>query len=707
MSDHVNCQTDDDITIITIDNPPVNALKRGIPAAIAAAIAGANADDSVRAIILNGAGRTFVAGADIKELGQVASGKADMSDELPTLLTQIEASEKPVVVAIHGNCLGGGMELALACHYRVAVSDAKLGQPEVKIGLIPGAHGTQRLPRLCGIVKAAQLCAVGNSISAPEALELGIIDSLIEDDLLLGALQYTRNSAVPAGPRKTSELNDLLGADPDLQSALTTLSESIERKTRGQIAPGKAIEAVQLAATLPFDAAVAREREIFQQCISSPQCEGLIHAFFGHRTVSKIPGITPDTPRQQIEQAAVVGAGTMGGGITMSYINVGIPVILKEIDQQNLDQGLDRIRDNYMRSVKRGRFTEQDVEDRMALITPTLDYQQLTSADIIVEAVFESLDLKKQVFTELDGVAKPTAILASNTSTLDIDQIAAATARPERVIGHHFFSPANVMKLLEIVRGQATADDVIATSMDLAKRLRKVGVLVGNCFGFLGNRMFMPYLGEAEFLVEEGAAIAQVDKVLYDFGMAMGPLAVADLAGIDVGWRIEQEVKDSLPDGMRRPLVTTKLYEAGRYGQKTGAGWYRYEDGRTAVPDADVDALVQETATAASIQRRSIADQEILERTIYTLVNEGARLLQEGIALRSVDIDIAYLNGYGFPAWRGGPMKYADMVGLPVVCERVKEYHASQGFWWEPAPLLLELAENHSTFSDYDRQQSN
>ena len=706
MCEQIDYTTDDDVAVITIDNPPVNALKRGIASSIADSINKANSDDSITGIILIGSGRTFVAGADIAELGQVAAGTIEMSDELPSLLATIEASEKPVVVAIHGNCLGGGMELALACHYRVAVPDAQLGQPEVKIGLIPGAHGTQRLPRLCGIAKAAELCAVGNSISAPQALELGILDSLIETDLLSGAIDYTRNTAIPAGPRKTSELNDLLAGDPDLESSLTTLRENIARKARGQIAPGKAIEAVALAATLSFEEGIASERELFQQCITSPQCQGLIHSFFGHRAVSKIPGITSDTPRQTIEQAAVIGAGTMGGGITTTYINAGIPVTLKEIDQASLDKGLARIRDNYMRSVKRGRFTETEVEERLALITPTLEYADLSTADIIVEAVFESLDLKTKVFSQLDKVAKPNAILASNTSTLDIDKIASSTSRPERVIGHHFFSPANIMKLLEIVRGKETADDVIATSIDLAKRLRKVGVLVGNCFGFLGNRMFMPYLAEAEFLVEEGASITQVDKVLYDFGMAMGPFAVADLAGIDVGWRIEQEVKESLPAGMRRPLVTTKLYEADRYGQKTGTGWYRYEDGRTAVADTEVDALVLETATAAGIEQRTVTDEEILERTIYTLVNEGARLLQDGIALRSVDIDIAYLNGYGFPAVRGGPMKYADMVGLPAVCDRVKAYHDAQGFWWEPAPLLVELAEAGSTFSEYDRQQA-
>ena len=706
MTDHVNYRMDDDIAVVTIDNPPVNALKSGVPEAISEAIDRGNEDEAVAAIILMGAGRTFIAGADIGELRQVADGSMDLADALPRLLTVVENSSKPVIAAIHGSCLGGGMELALACHYRIAVVGAQLGQPEVKIGLIPGAHGTQRLPRLCGIAKAAELCAVGNSITATEALQLGILDSLIDGDLIPGALQYARETAIAAGPRKTSELNDRLLAEPDLQSVLTTLREAVSHKSRGQIAPGKAIEAVQLAISLPFPEAVERERQLFDQCIQSPQCQGLIHAFFGHRTVNKIPGINADTPRLNIEQAAVVGAGTMGGGITMSYVNAGIPVTLKEINQEQLDKGLDRIRDNYMRSVKRGRLTSEEVERRMNLITPTLDYQQLSKADIITEAVFESLELKKQVFTELDGVAKQNAILASNTSTLDIDQIAAATTRPERVIGHHFFSPANVMKLLEIVRGEATADDVIATSMDLAKRLRKIGILVGNCFGFLGNRMFMPYLSEAEFLVEEGANIAQVDKVLYEFGMAMGPLAVADLAGIDVGWRIEQELKGSLPDGMRRPLLTTKLYELGRYGQKNGSGWYRYEDGRTPLHDPVVDELRDTTAAAAGIESRPISDDEILERTLYTLVNEGARLLQEGIALRSVDIDIAYLNGYGFPAWRGGPMKYADMVGLAKVCQRVEEYHDSQGFWWEPAPLLLELAKTGSTFSRYDQEQT-
>jgi len=706
MSQHVRYETSHDVAVITIDNPPVNVLQSGIPEALSAGIEQANQDETLQAIVIIGAGRTFVAGADIKELARVVAGTAELSGALPALLTVAENSPKPVVAAIHGSCLGGGMELALACHYRVATSDAQLGQPEVKIGLIPGAHGTQRLPRLCGIAKAAEMCATGNMVSATDAASCGIVDHVVSDNLLEETLTYVRETVIAAGPRKTSELVPGLTIDDETQQALDILAKTVRRQARGQTAPLVAIEAVQWAATLPFAEGVERERTVFHECVNSGQAAGLIHAFFGQRTVKKIPGISVETPRRDINQAAVVGAGTMGGGITMAYVNAGIPVTLKEIDQDRLDAGMARITSNYQRSVDRGRLTDEKLQQRMELITPTLDYADLSDADIIVEAVFESLELKKQVFAEIDTIARPGAILASNTSTLDLDQIAGATGRPQDVIGHHFFSPANVMKLLEIVRGKETADDVIATSMELAARLRKVGVLVGNCFGFLGNRMFMPYLAEAEFLVEEGADISRVDKLLYDFGMAMGPFAVADLAGIDVGWRIEQEVKGSLPEGMRRPLLTTRLYELGRYGQKTSAGWYRYEDGRTPLPDAAVDTLRDETAAAAEIERRDFDDQEILDRIVYTLVNEGARLLQEGIALRSVDIDIAYLNGYGFPAWRGGPMKYADMVGLANVYERVKEFHEVHGFWWEPAPLLAELAQAGSTFSEYDQRQS-
>ncbi len=701
MSELVSYETRDGVAVITINNPPVNALSPGVPEGIGDGVQQAVSDDTIKSIVLIGGGRTFIAGADIKEFGKVTSGEKKPSDVFHLLLFQLEDCPKPIVAAIHGTALGGGLETAMACHYRVAVENSHVGQPEVKLGIIPGAMGTQRLPRLCGISKAAEMCAKGDMVTARDACDFGIVDKIVEGDLLEGAVAFASEVATSdTPPRKTREISDRFGQPQANQAAVEKLKAGIAKRARGQIAPLKAIEAVEMAATTPFMDAIKKEADIFKECLYSDQSKGLIHIFFGERTVSKIPGISKETPRRAIEKAAVVGAGTMGGGITMSYINAGIPVCLKEVNQEQLDKGLERIRQNYAASVKRGRMTEDDVEQRMALITPTVDYASLADVDIVVEAVFEGMELKKKVFSEIDAVAKPDAILASNTSTLNIDEIASATKRPESVIGHHFFSPANVMKLLEIVRGKASSDEVIATSMDLAKRLRKVGVLVGNCFGFVGNRMFGPYLREAQFVLEEGARVEQVDQVMYDFGMAMGPLAVSDLAGIDVGWRIRQEIKHLIPEGMRTPLVADKLYEMDRYGQKTGAGWYKYE-GRDAIPDSTVQELIETTAREAGIEKHDVSDQEIIERTVYALVNEGARILEEGMALRSVDIDIVYVYGYGFPAWRGGPMMYADSVGLDKVYERVRHFHETQGFWWEPAPLLKELAESGGTFGQF------
>jgi len=706
MSELVTYRAADGVAVITLNNPPVNAFSPGVPEGLLARLDEALADAKVKAIVLIGGGRTFTAGADIKEFGKVTSGEKQPTDILHRVIFRLEDSTKPIVAAIHGTALGGGLEVAMGCHYRIAVESAQLGLPEVKLGLIPGAMGTQRLPRLCGIATAAEMCATGEVVGARVALERGIIDQIAEGELLDGAIGFARNVATSGKPpRKTRDIADRLGDAHDTQAAIAQLVQRIARRTRGQIAPQKAIQAVEMAATTPFMEAVKREAELFQECLHSDQSKGMIHVFFGERAVGKIPGIDKNTSRRKIERAAVIGAGTMGGGITMTYANAGIPVALKEVNQEQLDKGLDRIRKNYAMSVQRGRLSEQEVERRMALIAPTVDYGPLAEADIIVEAVFEGMDLKKKVFAKIDGVAKPDAILASNTSTLDIDEIASATNRPASVIGHHFFSPANVMRLLEIVRGKATGDDVIATSMDLAKRLGKVGVLVGNCFGFVGNRMFGPYMREAQFVLEEGARVEQVDKALYDFGMAMGPLAVIDLAGIDVGWRIHQEIKDSIPAGMRLPLVADKLYEMNRYGQKTGAGWYRYE-GREAIPDPTVQDLIETTANEAGIARRAISDAEIIERTMYALANEGARILEEGIALRSVDLDIVYVDGYGFPAWRGGPMKYADTIGLKQVYDRVSHLRETQGFWWEPAPLLKELAEGGRRFGEFDRDRA-
>jgi 3-hydroxyacyl-CoA dehydrogenase len=694
---------DNDIAIITIDNPPVNALSPGVPDGIDNAIEEIKNDPSVKAAVLIGAGKTFVAGADIKEFGKMTSGKTRGAGLLPLLLN-IENCSKLIVMAIHGSAFGGGLELAMAGHYRVASSDAQVGQPEVKLGLIPGAAGTQRLPRLAGVAKALEMCTDGKPVAATEAFEFGIIDRLIEGNLLAGAVAFAREVAGKPIPR-TRERSEKLGTDTANAAIIAAARERVRKKQRGLIAPVAAIDAVEAATKLSFEEGCEVERKLFVECLFSDQSKALIHVFFGEREVAKIPDIPRDTPVKSIQSVAVVGSGTMGGGIAMVFANAGIPVVLKEVDQPTLDQGLAKIRKNYASSVQRGRFPQQFVDERLALITPTLSYDKFANADMVVEAVFEGMALKKQVFQELDSICRPEAILASNTSTLSIDDIAGVTSRPESVVGTHFFSPANIMRLLEIVRGKRTSKEVIATCMQLSKKLGKIGVLVGNCRGFVGNRMFGPYRREAQFLVEEGADVEAVDNALVEFGMAMGPLATGDLAGLDVGWRIRKEYRHLEKPGLRQPIAEDRLCEMGRYGQKTSAGWYRYDDQRRAVPDPDVAALVHKWSADASVPQRKISASEMGDRCVYALVNEGARILEEGYALRAVDIDIIYLNGYGFPAYRGGPMWYADTVGLRNVYDRVCEFREQQGELWEPVPLLKRLAETNQTFAEFHKEQ--
>jgi 3-hydroxyacyl-CoA dehydrogenase len=693
---------EDEIAIITIDNPPVNALSPGVPEGIANAIAEVNNDSTVKAAVLIGGGRTFVAGADIKEFGKITSDKT-RGDGLLPLLLDIENCRKPVVMAIHGGAFGGGLELAMAGHYRVAASDAQVGQPEVKLGLIPGAAGTQRLPRLAGVTKALEMCTDGKPVAAPEAFRIGIIDRLIEGDLLAGAVAFAREVAEKTIPR-TRERVEKLGTAAENAAIIASVRESIRKKQRGLIAPLAAIEAVEAATKLSFEQGCEAERKLFTECLFSDQSKALIHVFFAEREVAKIPDVPKDTAVKPIRSIAVVGSGTMGGGIVMVFANAGIPVLLKEVDQPALDQGLARVRKNYASSVQRGRFTQQFVDERIALITPTLGYDNFAGSDMVIEAVFEGMELKKQVFQDLDRVCKPGAILASNTSTLSIDDIASVTSRPESVIGTHFFSPANIMRLLEIVRGKETSKEVIATCMQLSKKLGKIGVLVGNCRGFVGNRMFGPYRREAQFLVEEGADVEAVDHALVEFGMAMGPLATGDLAGLDVGWRIRKEYRHLEKTGVRQPIAEDRLCEMGRYGQKTLAGWYRYDDQRRAAPDPGVAALVREWTTEAGIPQGKISTPEMIERCVYALVNEGARVLEEGYALRAGDIDIIYINGYGFPAYRGGPMWYADSVGLRKVYDRVCEFREQHGELWKPAPLLKRLAEANQTFAEFGKE---
>ena len=702
VSKLVKITKDNDVAIITIDNPPVNALGPGVPEGIGAAIEEINGDSSVKAAVVIGGGRTFVAGADIKEFGKMTSGGPRRS--LLPLLLHIEDSTKPIVMAIHGNAFGGGLELAMAGHYRVASPTAQVGQPEVKLGIIPGAAGTQRLPRLVGVARALEMCAEGKPVPAREAAALGLLDRLIEGDLLAGAVSFAREVADKPAP-KTRERTEKLRTGEDHAATFSAARAAASKKQRGLKAPLAAIDAVEAATRLPFEEGCQAEAMLFTECLFSDQSKALIHVFFGEREVAKIPDIPKDAPVIPVNRVAVVGSGTMGGGIAMVFANAGIPVLLKEVDQPALDAGMGKIRKNYANSVQRGRFTEAFVDERLKLITPVVTYDAFSEADMVVEAVFEGMALKKTIFADLDRFCRPGAILATNTSTLNIDDIASATSRPEAVIGTHFFSPANVMRLLEIVRGKRSSKEAIATCMQLSKKLGKIGVLVGNCRGFVGNRMFGPYRREAQFLVEEGADIEAVDQALVDFGSAMGPLGTGDLAGLDVGWRIRKEYRHLEKPGIRQPFSEDGLCELGRYGQKTGKGWYRYDENRRASTDPEVTTLVRKWSADAGIPQRQISTEEIVDRCNYALVNEGARILEEGYALRAVDIDIIYLNGYGFPAHRGGPMWYADTVGLQKVYQRISEFQKQHGELWAPAPLLKRLAETGKTFAEFDKEQ--
>ena len=703
MNNLVKVSKDKDVAVITIDNPPVNALGPGVPEGIWAAIDEINGDTAVNAAVVIGAGRTFVAGADIKEFVKMTSGQRDRGSLLPLLL-HIENSPKPVVMAIHGAAFGGGLELAMAGHYRVASPTAQVGQPEVNLGIIPGAGGTQRLPRLVGVAKAVEMCAGGKPISARDGAAVGLIDRVIEGDLLTGAIAFARDVADKPAP-KTRERMAKLGTATENAAILAAARDTVSKKQRGMKAPLAAIDGVEAATRLPFDEGCQIEAKLFTECLFSDQSKALIHVFFGEREVAKIPDVPKETPVIPVNRVAVVGSGTMGGGIAMVFANAGIPVLLKDVDEAALELGMGKIRKNYASSVQRGRFTQAFVDERLKLITPVLNYDAFSEVDMVVEAVFEGMALKKEVFADLDRACRPGAILATNTSTLNIDEIAAATSRPDAVIGAHFFSPANVMRLLEIVRGKQSSKEVIATCMQLSKKLSKIGVLVGNCRGFVGNRMFGPYRREAQFLVEEGADVATVDQALVEFGNAMGPLATGDLAGLDVGWRIRKEYRHLEKPGIRQPFAEDRLCEMGRYGQKTQKGWYRYDENRRASADPEVTALVRKWSAEAGIAQRQISASEIVDRCVYALVNEGARILEERFALRAVDIDIIYLNGYGFPAYRGGPMWYADTVGLQKVYQRICEFHQQHGELWAPAPLLQRLAETGKTFAEFDKEK--
>jgi len=692
MSQIVTLERQGDIDVITIDNPPVNAFSHAVRAALMDAIVEADANDSL-VIVLRCAGRTYVAGADITEFG-----KPPKDPWLPALLNRIEDCSKPVVAAVHGTALGGGLESVIASHYRIATPGARLGLPEVKLGLLPGAGGTQRVPRLLGVEAALDLMVSGKPIGAVAALDCGLIDRIAEGDLLEAALAYARELVDSgAGPRRSSSLP--LDSGHLAEDFFEQKRVAVASKTRGVPAPQRIIDCVEAATKLDFEQGSAVEREKFKELMNSPESAGLRHVFFAERQTSKIEGIDRDTPLRPVKLVGIIGAGTMGGGIAMNFANAGIAVILLELNQEALDRGIGICRKNYERSAARGRFTPEQVEHFMGLISGTTSYADLADADLAIEAVFEDPQIKYEVFRKLDAVCKPGAILASNTSYQDIDAIAAVTSRPQDVLGMHFFSPANVMKLLEVVRGEKTADDVLATVMKLAKKIRKVAALSRVCYGFIGNRMLGGYFREAQMLLLEGATPSQVDSAMQAFGMAMGPLAVGDLAGLDVGYKARQ----ALPDRPDHPAthVADQLVEMGRLGQKTGAGYYRYDpETRKRLADPEVEALIRAEAERLGIEPRTISDEEIVARVIYPLINEGARILEEGIAQRASDIDIVYIYGYGFPAHRGGPMFYADTVGAKAVYEKICEFRDTlRANDWQPAPMLEKLATENGRFN--------
>ncbi len=708
MSPLVRYEIRDRVAIITIENPPVNALSPGVPEGIFEAVRRARGDADVDALVLIGAGSTFIAGADINIFKTLKTREQSLarSSAVHARLSELEDTAKPLVAAIHGHALGGGLEFAMACHYRVAVASARVGQPEVLLGIIPGAGGTQRLPRLCGAATALELCTEGKPVAAARALEEGIIDQIVEGDLLEGASAFALARARADKCPRTRELHEKIRDRAAGLAACQATRAALAKTARGARAPFAAVEGIEAALTLDFEAGSARERELFADCVLSTQSRALVHLFFAEREVAKIPDVPKDTPTRDITRAAIVGAGTMGGGIAMVYANAGIPVLLKEVDQTALDRGMATIRKNYESSVSKGKMTPAAMAKTMALLTPTTGYDGFDTVDIVVEAVFENMDLKKSTFADLGGVTRPDCLLASNTSTLDIDEFARASGRPARVIGHHFFSPANVMKLLEIVRGRETSKETIATSLKLARRLNKVGVVVGNCFGFVANRMLAYYMREAHLLLEEGASVPQIDRALTDFGMPVGPFGMQDIAGIDVGARIRQYLQSVGKTRAEGPQseVPDRLYEMGRYGQKTQAGWYKYEAGsRARIPDPLVEEIAADAARKRGITRRAITDHEIIARITTALANEGAQVVEDGFAIRASDIDVIYCHGFGFPRHTGGPMFYADSVGLPTVLARVREYREQFGEYWKPAPLVERLVAEgrgfHSTLA--------
>jgi len=684
----VTLEKQEDVGLIRIDNPPVNALGHPVRQGLVQCLDQAGGDAEIRALVIICAGRTFCAGADIREFGRPLEPPA-----LPEVLTKIEECPLPVIAAIHGTALGGGLETALACHFRVAVPDASLGLPEVRLGLIPGAGGTQRLPRLIGLTPALKMITTGKFASAQEARQLGLVDEIVDGDLESGARELARRIIAENRPIvRVSEMTGRIAEaekDPDL---IENFRRSSARRNRGFEAPEAAIKAVAACLTMPFDQGLSYERSLFQELMAGTQSAAQRYYFFAERQAAKVPDLPKYTPTKEIHTAAVIGAGTMGGGIAMNFVNAGIPVTLVETTREYLDRGLGVIRKNYDRTARKGKLSPEAVDRRLNMITGSLKLEEAAGADIVVEAVYEDMDLKKGIFAKLDKICGPKAILATNTSYLDVNEIAAQTGRPEYVLGLHFFSPANVMKLLEIVRADKTKLSVLATSLELARKMKKIPVVVGVCHGFAGNRMFARRKREADALILEGASPRQVDRVLYDFGFPMGPFALNDLIGLDLAWSRQTSTGATIRE---------RLCEQGRFGQKSGAGFYKYEgDSRKPQPDPEVDELIREFAAARGIAQREISDREILERCLYPIINEGARIVEEGIATRPSDLDVIWVNGYGWPVYRGGPMFYADTIGLGNVLETIKSYRARLGEEWEPAPLLKRLAGEGKHFQD-------
>ncbi len=680
-----------DIAVLTLDSPPVNALSQPVREGLLNGMKVANANPAVKAIVLICNGRTFIAGADITEFGKPAKAPSLFEAQ-----NEIESAAKPVIAAIHGTALGGGFEVALCCHYRVAVPSAKCGLPEVHLGLLPGAGGTQRLPRIVGAQKALEMVTGGTHVAAKACLEMGLVDEIVEEGKLReGAIAFARKLVAEQRPlRKVRDLNEKVEAARATPEIFAEFRKANARKFRGFLAPEYNIRCIEAAVNQPFDEGMKTERKLFLELVSGTQSAAQRHVFFAERQVWKIPDVAEDTPLIPIKKVGMIGAGTMGGGIAMNFASVGIPVVLVETKPEALERGLSVVRKNYENTAKRGRLTLEDVERRMSLLTGSLDLNVLADCDLIIEAVFENMAIKKEVFAKLDKICKPGAILATNTSALDVNEIATAVSRPEAVVGMHFFSPANVMRLLEVVRGEKTSKSVLQTAMQIGKKIGKIGAVSGVCPGFIGNRILAARSAQAQAMVLEGAMPWEVDKVLYDFGLPMGPFAMSDLAGLDIGWSKETSKSATLRE---------VLCEMDRRGQKTGAGYYDYDEQRNAKPSEVTRKIIGDFMSAKGVTPRKISETEILERCVYSMINEGAKILDEGIANRASDIDIVWINGYGFPVYRGGPMFYGDTVGLPTVVAKLKEYGPLMGPSFKMSPALERLAADGKKFADFKR----